>query len=171
MRVSTRLNVRLQPPRHLRNKARGLSLLEVLVTLVVVSIGLLGVAGLQVTSIKLGLLAENRSNGVVFVNNILDRMRVNSAAIASYDIAFGAAAPNGTTQAEQDVADFKGQVAAALPEGDVDIRVQQGTAASCDAPAIAKCWDVTVALRWNETNARGGKSGAAQSFLKISSRI
>jgi type IV pilus assembly protein PilV len=43
----------------------GFSLLEVLITLVVVALGLLGVAGMQVASIKLADAADVRSRGAV----------------------------------------------------------------------------------------------------------
>ena len=154
-----------------RQRVAGLSLIEVLVTLVVVAIGLLGIAGLQVTALKLGFVSENRSNGVVFVNTILDRMRTNSSSIAAYATLFASAAPTGSTQPEKDLALFKSQVAAFLPGGEAEITVAQGDNASCDAPLVAKCWDVTVALRWNESNVRGGNAGAAQTFLRIASRI
>jgi type IV pilus assembly protein PilV len=150
---------------------RGFSLVEVLVTLVIVAIGLLGMVGLQVSSIKLGLIAENRSNAVLYVNNILDRMRSNTADINGYAISFGATAPTGSTQAEKDLVALKSQIAAYLPDGDIDIVVQQGTVLSCDAPLVAKCWDVTIQMRWNETTAKAGKSGAAQKFIEVSSRI
>lgn len=150
---------------------RGMTLIEVLVTLVVVAIGLLGVAGLQLTSMKLGLVSENRSNGVVLVSNILDRMRTNADSITAYAITFGSTTPTGTTQPEKDIAEFKAQIASVLPDGDAEIIVTQGDVTSCDAPLIAKCWDVAVALRWNEGNVRGGNSGSAQTFLRISSRI
>lgn len=153
------------------NRQFGITLIEVLVTLVVVAVGLLGIAGLQVSSIKLGLIAENRSNAVLYVNNILDRMRSNTADIGSYAISFGAAAPTGSTQAEKDLVALKSQIATFLPDGDVEIAVQQGTVTSCDAPLVAKCWDVAIQMRWNETTAKAGKSGAAQKFLEVSSRI
>ena len=105
------------------------------------------------------------------MNNILDRMRTNSASISSYATAFTSAAPTGSTQPEKDLALFKNQVATFLPGGEAEITVAQGDVTSCDAPLVAKCWDVTVALRWNEGNVRGGNSGAAQTFLRIASRI
>jgi len=146
-------------------------MIEVLVTLVIVAIGLLGIAGLQVSALKLGFVAENRSNGVVFVTNILERMRVNTADIGAYAIAFGSTAPTGSSQATVDLADFKAQVATFLPGGDAEITVAQGNATSCDAPIAAKCWDVLVSLRWDEGNVKGGNTGSAQTFLKIASRI
>lgn len=158
-------------PSTLRRQQLGLSLVEVLVTLVVVALGLLGIAGLQVSALKLGFIAENRSNGVLFANNIIDRMRANAANATAYAMSYGTAAPTGTSQAEKDLADFKTQITASLPDGDAEILVAQSAAANCEAPAIAKCWDVTVSLRWNEANVRGGNSGAAQSFLKIASRL
>jgi type IV pilus assembly protein PilV len=152
-------------------KQQGLSLIEVLVTMVIVAVGLLGIAGLQLSSLKLGMIAENRSTGVIAVSTLLDRMRSNIGNVGSYAIAYGAAPPTGTTQADVDVANFKTQIAAFLPNGDARVTIAQGDATSCVVPVAAKCWDVRVELRWDESNAKGGQAGATQKFMDISSRL
>ena len=74
---------------------RGFTLLEVLVALVVLSIGLLGLSGLQTTSLRNNHSAFLRSQATVVTNDIIDRMRANrdSATAGDYDIAYTTATP------------------------------------------------------------------------------
>jgi len=68
---------------------RGLSLLEVLVSIVVLAIGLLGLAGLQMTALKSGHSAYLRSQATILAYDFADRMRTNRAQVLSgtYDSA------------------------------------------------------------------------------------
>lgn len=70
-------------------RQKGLSLLEVLVSLVLLSIGLLGLAGLQATALKSGHSASLRSQATILAYDILDEMRANSiqASAGSFDSA------------------------------------------------------------------------------------
>ena len=76
-------------PRH-----RGFSLLEVLVTVVVLSLGMLGVAVVLITVHKANASSYLRQQAVQETYDILDRMRANrSAALqGSYDTSLGTAA-------------------------------------------------------------------------------
>lgn len=67
-----------------KKKQGGFTLLEVLVTLVILAIGLLGLAGLQTTGLKNNLNAYQRSQATQLSYDIADRMRANVAAISSY---------------------------------------------------------------------------------------
>jgi type IV pilus assembly protein PilV len=69
-------------------RCRGSSLIEVLVAVLVLSIGLLGVAALQGNALKTNNSALQRSQAVALAYFILDAMRVNkSEAIAgNYDL-------------------------------------------------------------------------------------
>ena len=64
---------------HLRSRQRGFTLIEVLIAALVLSVGVLGVAGLQVTALK--NLQSSQSFGVaaMLANDIADRMWVNQA--------------------------------------------------------------------------------------------
>lgn len=64
--------------------ARGFSLVEALVALVVMSIGLLGIAALYVESLRSGTSALLRSQAVGFASDMADRIRANPTAGASY---------------------------------------------------------------------------------------
>lgn len=56
---------------------RGLTLIEVLVAIVVLAVGLLGVAGLQLTALKNGQQSYTRSQASTLAYEIADRMRAN----------------------------------------------------------------------------------------------
>ncbi len=63
-----------------QSNQRGFSLIEVLVALVVLAIGLLGLASLQMMSIKFNSDSYLRTQATTLAYDIADRMRVNSAA-------------------------------------------------------------------------------------------
>lgn len=63
----------------------GYTLIEVLVALVIVSVGLLGMAGLQITALKQNQNAYLRSQAMIAAADIVDRMRANTAAVSDGD--------------------------------------------------------------------------------------
>ena len=69
------------------NSASGFSLIEVLVSILIVSIGLLGVAGLFSSGIKSTDSAYVRSQAVLLAYGLADRIRANPAVLASYALA------------------------------------------------------------------------------------
>ncbi len=97
----------------------GAGLVEVLVAVVVLSIGLLGIAGMQLASLRSNHSAWMRSEATVRAYDIMERMRTNrdQALAGGYDIALGAAAPSGSTPRDLDLQEWK-QDLAVLPSGD-----------------------------------------------------
>ena len=70
-------------------RQHGFSLLEVLIALVVLSIGLLGLAGLQTFSVKFVHQSYQRTQATLLIYEMMDRMRANGAGVAggSYALA------------------------------------------------------------------------------------
>jgi type IV pilus assembly protein PilV len=62
---------------------RGFTLLEVLVALLVLSIGLLGLAGLQTMSLKFNTQSYQRTQATLLIDSMVDRMRANPDAVNS----------------------------------------------------------------------------------------
>lgn len=62
----------------------GFSLIEVLITLLILAIGLMGVAALQFRGLQYNQDAYTRSQVNVLLYDIADRMRLNSANVANY---------------------------------------------------------------------------------------
>ena len=63
--------------RVLRRSAKGFSLIEVLVAVLIVGVGILGVAGMQVVSLQQNRNVLLRDQALQAANDVLDRMRAN----------------------------------------------------------------------------------------------
>jgi len=102
-----------------RKTQRGTTLIETLVALVVLSVGLLGIAALQMTSLRNNRGAHLRSQAQVMAYDITDRMRANrtDALADAYVIAL-AATPTGAGLVLTDLQQWKNTLAATLPGGD-----------------------------------------------------
>ncbi len=133
-----------------RRLQRGVSLIEVLVTVIVLAIGLLGLAGLQLNSLRFNYSAYQNSQATVMTNDILDRMRANmgAAQTGAYDIALGSmpaassctgagANCSSAGMAGADLFEWKQALAAVLPSGDGSV-VRNG-----DLFVITVRWDDT----------------------------
>ena len=62
----------------------GFTLIEVLIAMLVLAVGLLGLAGLQATSLKNYQSAYNRSQATQLAYDLADRMRANVTGLTSY---------------------------------------------------------------------------------------
>jgi type IV pilus assembly protein PilV len=116
----------------------GFSLVEVLISIVILSIGLLGMAGLTAASMNGTNESYYRSQATVLADDILDRMRANVATArgGQYDVIAGpvyTAAPN--TMARFDSEEWVGTIAQTLPGGVGTVRVFNNVA------TITITWD------------------------------
>ncbi len=66
------------------NKNAGFTLIEVLIAMLVLAVGLLGLAGMQAASLKNNQSAYNRSRATQLAYDLADRMRANVAGKATY---------------------------------------------------------------------------------------
>ena len=137
-----------------RYRTQGFTLLEVLVTLVVLSIGLLGLAGMQLNGLQSNHSAYLRSQATILTQDIADRMRANriSTVTGAYDIALGdvpaavtctgvgANCPT-SALANADLSQWKTHLADSLPQGD-------GAITRVTAGAITL---VTITVQWDDS--------------------
>jgi len=65
-------------------RQRGFSLVEVLIALVIMSVGMLGIAGLFVQSMQAGRTSMFRHHAVTLAGDVADRIRANPTAGAVY---------------------------------------------------------------------------------------
>lgn len=70
---------------HIASHQQGFSLIEVLVALLVLSIGLLGLAALQTTSLQYNTGSYFRTQSTFLAYDIIDRMRANITAVVDSD--------------------------------------------------------------------------------------
>lgn len=133
-------------------RQNGFTLLEVLVALVVLSLGLLGLSSLMASSLRNNHSAYQRTQASWLAYDVIDRMRTNrTIAVANaYDIAIGTATSSSTGLAASDINGWKTQLANILPAGDGSVVVTSATGA------------VVVRIQWNDARGTGGVS--AQQF-------
>jgi type IV pilus assembly protein PilV len=134
-----------------RHRANGFSLVEVMVALVVLSVGLLGIAGLYVITLRSGGGAIYRMQAVNLASDMADRIRANRRAQLAYNNApannncYGAAAVADCTppqMAANDLLVWRAQVTGILPQG-------QGTVQA--AGAAGAPFSYTILVSWMES--------------------
>lgn len=134
---------------------RGVTMVEALVALVVLSVGMLGIAGLYVSSLRAERTAQLRTYAIALVNDMIDRIRANAQARAAYDLAsvapamkgcIAAAAPTPCTTEDMAAEDLKVWTDAAkayLPKG-------KGTVAYVAGPGAGQPDTYSVTVEWTE---------------------
>jgi len=126
---------------------RGFSLVEVLIALIIMSVGMLGIASLYVQSMQAGRTSLFRHSAVTLAGDVADRIRANPTAVNAYA---GAGADGGcidgntdcndAQMAAQDILLWDLQATDTLPNGDVVITVDNAVT----PPSY------TIAINWDE---------------------
>jgi type IV pilus assembly protein PilV len=120
-----------------RRYQAGFSLVEVLIALVIMSVGMLGIAGLYVQSLQAGRTSMFRHNAVTLAGDVADRIRANPTAGVAYNHAANATGTdnncvtggvicNPANMADNDIFLWQAQADDTLPNGAVDIVFNAG---------------------------------------------
>lgn len=136
-----------------RNSQSGTTLIEVLITVVLVSVGLLGLAGLQLTTVQNSNSSSERFEATTLAHDILERIRANrqAALTGRYNLALGAV-PAGANLVGADLLEWRNALAV-LPNGDGSIDVTAG--------------EVTIEVQWTDaSDDNAGDSRDMSVFLR-----
>lgn len=144
-------------------KQKGFSLLEVLITLVIISFGLLGIAGVIVNSLKNNQSSYSRTQASVLANDIIDRMRANrtiaETAPFPYNLALSGA-PSGSGVVLDDLTEWRASLAAAMPSGTGSVTLDGATK------------KLTIVVQWNDARASGGATfGLGSQQITVETRL
>ncbi len=152
---------------------RGFTLVEVLVAFLILSVGLIGLAGLQLTGVKNTREAYYRTQATVLAADIMDRMRANLGGVSDKDYdaktsgtaTAGCLADAGCTSAQMaahDLFEWRQAVTDNLPAGDAIVCIDSSPAdgsssagAACDGVgdlSVVKVW-------WLDSNVDPGDGG------------
>jgi type IV pilus assembly protein PilV len=131
----------------LSSNQKGFSLIEVLIALIIMSVGMLGIAGLYVQSLQAGRASMFRHQAVSLAGDVADRIRANPSAGVAYA---GVGANNNcvaanfdcdiVAMAANDIWVWDMQAVNSLPNGDVVVTFDDTL-----APPI-----YTITVSWNE---------------------
>jgi type IV pilus assembly protein PilV len=152
--------------------ARGFTLVEALIGVVILSIGLLGAAAMLLESLRAhsGALRQIKATGLV--RDMAERIRANPRGAERYGSGFprsGSAncsdgvACDSAQQAEADLAHFSGAVRAAFPRDDTIANVQFEPATD---PANINRY--VISLHWHGQDSAAGVDGVS---LQIVARV
>ena len=128
-------------------KQGGFSLIETLVTLVVLAFGLLGLAGLHMVSLKNNQASQMRAQATMYGYDIIDRMRSNCGAAhaGSYNISLSSSIPTGSDMVSGDVAAWRTGLATLL-SGTGSVAVDSANR------------QASIVIQWDESRISGGAS-------------
>lgn len=135
----------------LRRRQRGDTMIEVLVTIIVIAVGVLGAAALQVTTLKNLSSSHSATVAALVAEDMTERIRANPVGAANYvHSARPVNPPNCTSQdctpaelAAYDIGSWWNQMTALLPSASGTVTNNAGT--------------FTVTVRWDED--RSGSTG------------
>ena len=140
---------------------RGVGLVEVLVTVLVMAIGLLGVAGLQGVSMRNNHSAYLRTQATTLAYDIVDAMRVNVTAArnGAYNIGYGATPASANAIAQADLTTWRTNINTLLPAGTALTMAQQSQITQGANNTF------TVDIRWDDSR------GAAAQTFRVTTRL
>ena len=131
------------------SKQAGFSMIEILVSVLVLAIGLLGVASMQTLSVKSSANSNLKSIALYLANDMADRVRANTAGAQTgeYDNLTGGVENSCTSKcsskqiAESDKYEWQQFVQNSLPQGEGEITQENGI--------------YTITLEWTERVKQG----------------
>lgn len=130
----------------------GLGMIEILITVLILGIGILGVASTQVVSLQMNSQSQSRSQAVLLAEDLLDRIRANSDNPGDYALAEDDAqgadggecdtsfVPANATVAANDIAAWENNLSCLLPEAERTVTVNVITNV------------VTVTIDWDQND-------------------
>jgi type IV pilus assembly protein PilV len=136
------MNMPFSPAPTLRAAPRqGISMVELLVSLLIFSFGMLGLAGLQTRTLGFNQSSLYRSQATALTDDILERMRVDRANANDGDwnsaITVTSANVTGSDLYKVEMKDWKAAVERTLPAGAASVNVTTGV--------------VTIILNWDDS--------------------
>lgn len=162
-------------PSHGRRSQRGFNMLEVLITMFVIAMALLGTAALQAYSLKVSQGGQFRTQAVVLATDLVERLEANVSGAAAGNYVATLPSSAGTSDcsaskcsaqemAQYDLARFQARMQAALPD-----------AAATITRSGAGPWVYTVQITWKERSfkrkdSKSSVTGTTESFSYTVSR-
>lgn len=162
-----------------RCSEHGFTLIEVLVTMLILSIGLMGIAGLQAVSLKMNQSAHLSSQATFLAYDIIDRMRANRTAALNqeYDMPMGCTAPSVSGVVKDDLENWLKTLCGVEGEENAPGVLPQGdsgkTGAAIDMDDEGR---VTVTLawydaRWQEQGDNGEQDADPIKTINVSAEL
>lgn len=152
-----------------RKYSAGISLMEVLITMIIILIGLLGIVALQAKAQVAELEAYQRAQALILLSDITDRLNVNRATATCFDITTNATtgAPYlgvdgsghyGSATCTASTTEYNDLAIATLEEIDATLK---GTAEALAGASVGAMVGARACISYDDTTELLNESGAA----------
>ncbi len=131
-------------------RQRGMTLIEILVAIVVLSVGLLGLAGLQLKGLQVSQGSTYRWQAAILAEDMADRIRADPAGAVAGNYSYTGGTSTATGATGQAITDWLARVAA-LPGG----------TALIIEPAGVSPQQLTITITWQDVRAQIGSGQLA----------
>ena len=154
--------MRIKSFQHSKKSVKGVSLIEVLVSVLILAIGLMGIAAMQATALSNSQSSLERSQAVIHTYSIMEAMRANVTAARANayspanDSGWICAAPAGGSLVADDINTWI---------TDITTSNQTGCGRIERVLPLANN-EFRISVRWNDSRGLGGN--AAQSLTTVS---
>lgn len=126
-----------------RSRMRGISLIEVMVSVLVLGVGLLGIAAMQSVALRGGQSSLESTQAVMQTTAIIEAMRANWRNAAEYNTAMMCEAKTGTSLAVNDLNHWVDSLQDTIGSGAC------GQISDCPGACV-------ITVRWDDSRAGGG---------------
>ena len=131
-------------PRHVR----GIGLIEVMVSVLVLAVGLLGIAAMQAMALRGGQGSLESTQAVMATNSILEAIRANPTQAAAYNMGMTCAVPSGAGIVGNDQIAWISSLKTTIGSGATDTTTC-GQISGCPAACV-------ITVQWDDSRAGGG---------------
>lgn len=135
-----------------RTTQAGMSLIEVLVSLLILSVGLLGAAVIQLNAVRYTDSSRMTSQASFIAYDMLDRIRANAGA----DYSSGRSDASVASVRDMDLHDFEANIRGFAGE-------------SAKGSVVVAQQEVTISISWDDS--RGAKTPGARDTFTLTSRV
>jgi type IV pilus assembly protein PilV len=156
------MSIRPRAPKTPR-QVRGVGLIEVLVSVMVLSVGLLGIAAMQSMALRGGQGSLESTQAVMATNSILEAIRANRASADAYNMPMTCAGPGGAGVVNVDKTAWIASMKATIGSGALDTTTC-GRITGCDDANATNC---TITVQWDDRRA----GGAATRQITVESQV
>lgn len=138
-----------------QSKESGSTLIEILITVLLLATGLLAMGALQTRSLQFNQSASMRSQANIFAYDIVDRIRLNrgekSANVTAYNVDYDATSPSSNAHAGADITAWRDAMKKVLPDA-------KGKISCANAASVITTRICTISIKWSEASLFGEHS-------------
>ena len=150
----------------------GFSMIEILITMIIILVGLLGIAALQARAQTLELESYQRAQALILMSDIVDRININRSTVTCFNISnpttgtgFIGVGYGGTPTCAASTANYNNQAVATLQSID---NLLDGTSETSGGASVGSMIGARACISYNAATEIGGVGGSGLYTVAVS---